>query len=213
VTTRLDRFGAIDPCDQLGANLVAELAHASPFQRQVTTGGITMRLRRPRVSAAILAIVCSHAPLSSGEEGTADDIAHELQNPAPAGGDLLDPRKPLPLLPQMAAHQKANMRQHLEAVQGIVAALALGDFDAVERHARTMGYTEQTAQMCRHMAAEDGGDFLDRALAFHHGADEIAVAARTHDATKVLHALDQTLSRCTGCHATYRQQIVEVGSR
>nr|MBP9088338.1 hypothetical protein [Kofleriaceae bacterium] len=37
--------------------------------------------------------------------------------------DQLDTRKPMPLLPMMANHQKQNMREHLEAVQGIMAAL------------------------------------------------------------------------------------------
>lgn len=38
--------------------------------------------------------------------------------------DALDNRIPVPLLAQMALHQKQNMRAHLESVQGIVAGLA-----------------------------------------------------------------------------------------
>lgn len=171
-----------------------------------------MHFHRRHLAVAVMVALSMHAPLSSGAGTAEHEIARELQKPAAAGGDLLDPRTPLPLLPQMAAHQKANMRHHLEAVQAIIAALAQGDYDGVAEHATTMGYTEQTAQMCRHMAAEDSGDFLDRALAFHRSADDIAVAARTHDGTKVLSALQRTLSVCTGCHATYRQQVVDAGS-
>jgi len=45
--------------------------------------------------------------------------------------DKMDTRRPLPLLPMMANHQKQNMRDHLLAVQEIVAALATDDFSPV----------------------------------------------------------------------------------
>ena len=48
--------------------------------------------------------------------------------------DRIDERTPLPLLPMMALHQKQNMREHLQAVQGITAALAIGDFVAVSTY-------------------------------------------------------------------------------
>jgi hypothetical protein len=53
--------------------------------------------------------------------------------------DELDQRRPVPLLPMMAQHQKQNMREHLEAVQEVVAAVAAGDFDGVGVSAKRMG--------------------------------------------------------------------------
>lgn len=121
--------------------------------------------------------------------------------------DQLDARKPLPLLPVMAHHQKQSMRQHLEAVQEVVAATASRDFAKVERAAKRIGYSESMGQMCEHMGAGAAG-FTELALTFHRTADGIARAAQSKDQSAVLTALEQTLAMCTGCHATYKQKLV-----
>jgi len=51
--------------------------------------------------------------------------------------------------------------------------------------------------------------FTERALAFHRTADTVAAAARNHDRTAVIEALGATLSTCTGCHATFKQLVVD----
>ena len=63
-------------------------------------------------------------------------------------------------------------------------------------------------QMCEHMGAATPG-FTAMALNFHHTADTIGEAARRGDRAAVLAALDRTLQTCVGCHATYRQEIVD----
>jgi hypothetical protein len=145
---------------------------------------------------------------------------HEhLPTPAPAGAvasaassvdelDRLDQRKPLPLLPMMANHQKENMREHLAAVQQVVAATATGDFAKVGEAARRIGYSEAMGQMCEHMGAGAPG-FSEQALAFHHSADRIVDAAKREDSAAVLAALGKTLAACTGCHAAYKQKLVD----
>lgn len=122
--------------------------------------------------------------------------------------DGMDTRAAVPLLPMMANHQKANMRDHLAAVQEIVAALAIDDLAAVERAAARLGYSEPMGQQCNHMGAGAPG-FADQAVAFHRLADGIAVAARAGDRTRVLGELGTTLQSCTSCHATWKQQIVD----
>ncbi|HBG31841.1 MAG TPA: hypothetical protein DDW98_14685 [Gammaproteobacteria bacterium] len=107
-----------------------------------------------------------------------------------------DTRISLPVRPALARHQKQNMREHLEAVQAIVAGLATGDFTAIE-----------TATQCEHMGADAPG-FAERAIAFHKSADEIAAAARRKDIQDVTANLSRTLVQCVGCHATYRQDII-----
>ena len=123
-------------------------------------------------------------------------------------GEALDQRQPVPLPPMMAQHQKENMRAHLVAIQQIVAALSRDDFDAITAAAGRIGYSDTMAQMCTHMGAGAPG-FTDMALSFHHTADTIAEAARRRDRGAVLVALGNTLQACTGCHATYRQQVVD----
>ena len=120
----------------------------------------------------------------------------------------MDGRKPVPLLPMMANHQKQNMREHLAAVQDIVAALATDDFAGVEKAAGRIGFSEQMGMMCTHMGAGAPG-FTEQALAFHHAADRITDAAKAQDKARVLAELNATLKHCTGCHETWKQQLVD----
>ena len=119
-----------------------------------------------------------------------------------------DMRQPLPLLATMAAHQKANMREHLAAIQAIVSAIGRDDMDGVAKASARLGYSEAMGQMCEHMGAAAPG-FTPMALNFHHTADTIGDAARRGDRAGVLSALDRTLKTCVACHATYRQEIVD----
>jgi len=122
--------------------------------------------------------------------------------------DKMDARSPVPLLPMMANHQKQNMREHLVAVQAIVAALATEDYPAIEKAAGRIGFSEQMGQMCTHMGAGAPG-FTEQALAFHHTADRITAAAKARDRSRVLTEFAATLQACTACHALWKQQVVD----
>jgi hypothetical protein len=121
--------------------------------------------------------------------------------------DTLDKRRPVPLLPMMAQHQKESMREHLEAVQEVVAAASVNDFGKVEVAAKRLGFSESMARMCEHMGAGAPG-FTEQALSFHHTADQMVAAAKLEDGAGVLAALAKTLNACTSCHAAYKQQLV-----
>ena len=108
----------------------------------------------------------------------------------------------------MADHQKQNMHEHLAAVQAIIAAIGRDDMDAVSKGAARLGYSEAMGQMCEHMGAATPG-FTTMALNFHRTADTIGEAARRGDRAGVLTALDRTLQTCVGCHAMYRQEVVD----
>jgi hypothetical protein len=122
--------------------------------------------------------------------------------------DAMDTRKPVPLTPMMAQHQKQNMRDHLQAVQEMVVALAADDFAGVEKASARIGSSPQMAMMCNHMGMGAPG-FSDQALGFHQTADTIAVAAKKKNRKAVLTALGQTLATCTACHATWKQEVVD----
>jgi hypothetical protein len=122
--------------------------------------------------------------------------------------DSEDKGTALPLLPHMAEHQLQNMRDHLAAVQEIIAAVSAQDFAAAERSANRIGYSKQMEQMCEHMGAGAPG-FTALALNFHRTADRIAVAAKAGDSAGTLKAVSTTLQTCVGCHAMYRQEIVD----
>ncbi|MEW6435240.1 MAG: hypothetical protein AB1730_27410 [Myxococcota bacterium] len=122
--------------------------------------------------------------------------------------DAPDTRKPVPLIPMMAQHQKQNMRDHLQAVQEMVVALAADHFAPVEQASARIGSSPQMAMMCNHMGQGAPG-FTDQALAFHQTADTIAAAKKKRDRKGVLTALGQTLATCTACHATWKQDVVD----
>jgi hypothetical protein len=158
-----------------------------------------------KYSLAIVALwACQSPPTSRSTEATAS-----ARGPRPAEVlDELDSRQPVPLLPMMAQHQKQNMRDHLSAVQEVVSALGAGDFAKVATSAKRIGYSDTMGRMCEHMGAAAPG-FTQQALAFHHTADEIVVAAAKNDAAAVLTALSATLATCTTCHAAYKQKLVD----
>jgi hypothetical protein len=140
---------------------------------------------------------------------TAGACARDAPTPSAADAlDGIDARAPVPLLPAMANHQKQNMRDHLVAVQEIVAALSTDDFGAIEAAAGRVGLSEQMGAMCTHMGAGAPG-FAEQALQFHRTADRIIEAARDRDRARVLTALHATLQTCTSCHASWRQQVVD----
>ena len=166
-----------------------------------------MRISHPLLaSLLVFAHACTPEP-SPAPEPRATAAAIASVNAA-ASLNRIDTRTPVPLLPMMANHQKQNMRDHLVAVQQIVAALASGDLVGVERAAERIGLSEPMGQMCNHMGAGAPG-FTEQALDFHRRADRIALAARQKDQQQVLTELGTTLQACTECHATWKQQVVD----
>lgn len=151
-------------------------------------------------STSVAASATPPAPAAAAAEVCAAEAQQAL--------DAMDTRAPVPLLPRMAHHQKQNMRDHLVVVQEIVTAMATDDFAAIERAAGRIGFSEQMGQMCTHMGAGAPG-FTDLALTFHHTADTISAAAREADRAAVTRALASTLQTCTGCHAAFRQSVVD----
>jgi hypothetical protein len=164
--------------------------------------------RVPSVSIFILGVLsaCSReAPPTPAAASVA--VAPSPASPALAL-DKMDARAPVPLLPTMANHQKQNMRDHLVAVQEIVAALVTDDFGGIERAGARIGFSESMGRMCTHMGTGAPG-FTDQALHFHQTADRIGAAARRHDRAGVLTELGATLRTCTSCHAAWKQQVVD----
>jgi mono/diheme cytochrome c family protein len=104
--------------------------------------------------------------------------------------------------------QPRDLREHLAAIQEILASLSANDFDGVAKSASRIGYSEQMGRMCSHMGSGTPG-FTETALNFHRTADTIGTAAKQRDAAAALKAVSATLQTCVGCHATFRQEIVD----
>jgi len=181
--------------------------------REESMLNVTDRISQQCVLLAFVALVgCggaegTHSMAKPPASTSTQQVAAPASDPH-AALDTLDTRTPVPLVPMMANHQKQNMRDHLVVVQEIVAAIMANDFTAIEKSSSRIGYTEQEGAMCKHMGAGASG-FTEAALHFHHTADSIAEAAKRKDAQAVLTALSTTLSTCTGCHSTFKQQVVD----
>jgi len=155
-----------------------------------------------------LCLACKASPQSVPAPDASVARADSAPGPTPGDElDRLDQRRAVPLLPMMAQHQKQNMREHLEAVQEVVAAASVSDFDRVASAAKRLGYSDAMGRMCEHMGAGAPG-FTEQAIAFHHTADEIAAAAVRRDSAGVLSSLSKTLAACTACHASFKQRLV-----
>jgi hypothetical protein len=163
-----------------------------------------------KLMIALLALTLAASCARSEDRGPTPtaSAAPSAASGAQAALDHLDTRIPVPLLPMMANHQKQNMRDHLVAVQEIAAGASAGDFAAIEKAAGRMGFSEQMGAMCTHMGAGAPG-FTEQALKFHHTADTIGDAARKKDSEAVWKALGETLKTCTGCHAVWKQSVVD----
>lgn len=164
------------------------------------------------VAGATIALACKTEPQPSPPTPASSTTPTAASTTAPASAcdslASMDARKDVPLLPMMANHQKQNMRDHLLAVQEIVAGLQASDFGAIEKSAGRIGYSEQMGAMCTHMGAGAPG-FTEQAIAFHKTADGIAAAAKKKDRDAVVAALASTLTTCTSCHAMWKQQVVD----
>ncbi len=175
-------------------------------QIQFNTGTI-MRLTT-LLFLPFLACSQTSAPQAQVPEPVATPSTEPAQPDLSTKVAQLDGRKPLPLLPHMAVHQREQMRGHLEAIQALNAGLAVNDWVAVEAAAMKLGTSSEMAQTCEHMGAAAPG-FTDQALDFHRRADAITVAAKAKDLSGVLRATSDTLTACTACHAMWRQEVVE----
>lgn len=162
------------------------------------------------MSSRWLSLSCLSLIALAGCRSTADEVVVQEPDRCAPIDELhaLDPRRPVPLQPMMAWHQKQNMMEHLVAIQRIVDGLAREDWGEVAQGSALIESSPQMQRMCEHMGAGADG-FTELALDFHRRADAIGEAARAEDGPAVLRATSQTLQVCTTCHATYRQDVVD----
>lgn len=117
--------------------------------------------------------------------------------------DSKDTRIQLNAPEMMKEHQKTMMREHLKAVNEIVAGLAANDFELISQTAhKKLGLTDEMRNMCSMFGNQE---FERIGLEFHTKADELGDIAKTKDLNKTLLALDTMLKRCNQCHSMFKQ--------
>ena len=156
-----------------------------------------MRQAPVRLHIFALVIALLWAVPSALADGTGPGPAHQHHN-GPSDG-----RTKLNVPPMMQEHQKRNMREHLRAVQEIVALLAAGDYEKGSQTAREkLGLSEEMMKMCS-MFGDEG--FTRMGISFHESGDALGEALKAKDMKKSLAALNSTLTKCVACHDAYKQ--------
>jgi hypothetical protein len=123
----------------------------------------------------------------------------------------LDTRAPDPLTPAMAWDQKQRMLAFMAAIEQVSQGLADDDWEMVTRAAAVLGTSPEARAKCRDRSgAADAISAM--ALEFRCRGDTIGEAARARDRVAALRATSETLKACNGCHAVFRQDVVDAST-
>lgn len=124
---------------------------------------------------------------------------------ASAGAAEKDARQKVKFPAQMRAHMLGNMRDHLQALSEIQAALAAKQLDRAADIAETrIGMTSLASHGAAHMAQYMPQGMQDIGTEMHHAASRFARIAQEGDGQKALENLAQVTQHCVACHAGYR---------
>jgi len=122
------------------------------------------------------------------------------------GGPKPDERKELKIPAPMKVMQKRMMRQHLDTISEITAALAANELDKAATTAREkLGWSPEEEERCSRVAEMTGEvQFKNLGMAVHKKADELADAALKGERDKALAYLSELIENCNACHKTFR---------
>src|SRR3972149_3082556 len=122
------------------------------------------------------------------------------------GGPKTDTRTELKMPEPMKVMHNGMMRQHLDTLSEITAALAANELEkAAEIAKENLGWNDAQEKMCAmfgDMAGDD--DFLALGKAMHTKADDLADTARAGNRDKALTDLSQLIKKCNACHEKFR---------
>ena len=105
----------------------------------------------------------------------------------------------------MKTHMLGDMRDHLQALNEIQAALAKGKFDkAADIAEARIGMSSLIAHDASHMAPFMPKGMQDIGTEMHHAASRFAMTAMEGDLSRSLDALSKVTEQCVACHMSYR---------
>lgn len=135
--------------------------------------------------------------------GTA--AAPEHQDPAGNEAATSDTRVTVNLKPAAREGLKLTMREHLLALQEIVAALAHEDYKVAGAVAhRDLGFPKHHQAMRREQGAVFPKKYHELAMAHHQAAEGLADTISTKNMNLILEKLDRVMEVCVECHRAYR---------
>ncbi len=117
-----------------------------------------------------------------------------------------DERIEIKLPEPMKVMQKRMMRQHMDTIAEIAAALAASNLSRAAQVAKEeLGWSEKWQQECEMLAKMTGEpDILKLGMAMHFKADELADTAKAGNRDKALLHLSGLINNCNACHNKFR---------
>jgi hypothetical protein len=104
-----------------------------------------------------------------------------------------------------AAGLKLTMREHLEAIRDIVAALGQQDFEQAAKVAHDeLGFPKHHEAMTREAGATFPSKYHELAMAHHQAAEDLAKVIPSKDVRTILPQLEKTIGACVSCHQVYK---------
>lgn len=143
-----------------------------------------------------------HPPLHQKKEHEAGD---RLQIHG-GGQSEIDNRTSLGLTPEAQQAHETIMREHLEAIYQIVAALARENFAQAKKITeRELGFEKHRQAMRRQKPEEFPPSYHDLAMAHHRAAEKLAQAMDSKNMKHILAPFERTLYACVQCHKQYKR--------
>jgi hypothetical protein len=161
---------------------------------------------------SLFVFACGVALSVAGRPGIAQH-QHDGHAPPPSasshGAAGADSRVPVRLPDMMRRHTLSNMRDHLQALADIQAAMAKGSFDEASRIAeQNLGMSSLAAHGAHQVAKYMPEGMQAIGTSMHKSASQFATeiqnSAATGDLKPALAALARTTQACVACHAGYR---------
>jgi hypothetical protein len=116
-----------------------------------------------------------------------------------------DDRELVEMPPPMQNHMLANMRDHLAAIDEILAALNAEDFDTAVRVAEfRLGMSSLDSHGASHMAQVMPPPMREMGTSMHRAASRFARTAEEGDQLRAFQSLRAVTETCVTCHAAYR---------
>jgi hypothetical protein len=116
-----------------------------------------------------------------------------------------DPRLSLDLEPAAQEILKQTMREHLQALHDIVAALAQQNYEKASAVAHEeLGFPKHHQIMKQERGMAFPKKYQELAIAHHQAAEELAEAIQTKEMKRILQKMDETIGACLECHRAYK---------
>ncbi|MBK9306995.1 MAG: hypothetical protein IPM58_07890 [Nitrospira sp.] len=122
---------------------------------------------------------------------------HVMINDGASVDSQRDERVTLDLSEQASVGMKLTMREHLEAIRDIVAALGRQDFERAAKVAHDeLGFSKHHEAMKREAGATFPSKYHELAMAHHQAAEDLAKVIPSKDLKAILPQLERTIEAC-----------------